>query len=239
MLADAVIGGVQVADGRQGVVQQAGADAGFELVETDVGGEDGGEFGVVAVVDELVEFFLGPGGGALRAQVVQDEEGSFADLLESFVIGGVALGVEGGPQVVQQVGDDDEEGGFPPGHALVGDGRGQVGFPRPQSTDEEEPAFGRVRETSRGLQGPAEGFHLGRGQFLLAQGEGVEGLVLQVFEVADALQPSQGAPLPLFPLAFAGDGLAEQGVPDGHVEDVEAQSPADGAGFFFPFLSAR
>ena len=120
-------------------VEDAGADALVDLVDGFGGGDDGGQVGVVAEVEELVEFFPSPGGGAFRAQVVQDEEGGALDFLETPVVGDGAFGVEGAPQVVQQVGDDDEEDVVATSGPFVGDGRGQVGFPRAVGSGEDEP----------------------------------------------------------------------------------------------------
>ena len=45
-------------------------------------GYDGGEFGVVAVVEDLAQFLLCPWGGAVASQSVEDEDGDGPYLLE-------------------------------------------------------------------------------------------------------------------------------------------------------------
>ena len=57
-----------------------------EGVGLERGGDDGRQVGVVAVIQHLVEFVLGPDGtGAALLQVVEDQQGSGFDLVETAI----------------------------------------------------------------------------------------------------------------------------------------------------------
>ena len=87
----------------ESLVQHAAADAGIDLIQGGGGGDHSRQFGVVTVIQDLVKFFLRPWGGALCPQVIQDEEGVGAHLVEHLVIRDGAVRAEGSPQVVQQI----------------------------------------------------------------------------------------------------------------------------------------
>ena len=62
------------------------------------------------MVEELIELFLGPGGGAVSSQIVQHQQRGGAQLCKALIIGDSAGGAISGPQVVQQIGYGDEQG---------------------------------------------------------------------------------------------------------------------------------
>lgn len=63
----------QRVDGAQPRVQHTRPYARIHVFEAVGGGDDGGELGVVAVGEELVELLTGPGGGGLGAEIVEDQ----------------------------------------------------------------------------------------------------------------------------------------------------------------------
>ena len=67
-------------------IHQPAAHARLDTLKFHIAGNDGGQRGVVAMVDDLVQFFLRPLSGVLGAQVVQDEKGCVASLLEKIVV---------------------------------------------------------------------------------------------------------------------------------------------------------
>src|SRR3989304_4333486 len=62
--------------------------------------------------------------------------------LEEGVVVEAAGGIEGGAQVVEQVGDEGEDGGLATGHEGVGDGDGQVGLATAVGAAQDEPPLG-------------------------------------------------------------------------------------------------
>src|SRR5439155_24431924 len=80
-------------DRRDGAVAQPALQAGIELGRVEIGGEDGGQLRVVAVVDELKELFLRPGSRALYAEVVENGNGCGPNELEQLVVAHVAAGL--------------------------------------------------------------------------------------------------------------------------------------------------
>jgi hypothetical protein len=185
-------------------VAEAGADAGVEAVDVGVGGDDGGEAVVVAVVENLVELFDGPGGRLLGSEVVNDEEVGGAYLLEALVIGDVGSGGVGSAELVEEVGGNGEVDL----HAVVlddvvGDGGGEVGLAATVAAEEEEPAFGVGGEFDSSGVGFARAIYFGV--------EVGEYLVLEGVEVAKAVE--------VFKVALFGSG----GTADARVELAEAK----------------
>lgn len=82
-------------NGAQAGIHHAAGQARILLFDGAGKGDDGGQLGVIAVVEELIELFARPGGGALGAQVVEDEHGGGADFVEAPVVRGGAVGVKG------------------------------------------------------------------------------------------------------------------------------------------------
>ena len=93
---------------------RAGRQARLALLQLahDRGGGDGGQPGLVAVDDNLVELLLGPGGAGLGAEVVEDQQLAVQDLLEQLVEGEAA-----GPSAA------DRRGALSPGEPEGGTGR--------------------------------------------------------------------------------------------------------------------
>ena len=63
------------------------------------------------MVDDLEELLLRPRRRAARTEVIEDEDGRGADLLEELVVAHLRVRPIGGAQVVEQVWHDDEERG--------------------------------------------------------------------------------------------------------------------------------
>jgi len=51
-------------------IEHARAQPGFDVARFGAGGDDGGQHGVVTIVEQLEELFLGPGRRAFGAQVI-------------------------------------------------------------------------------------------------------------------------------------------------------------------------
>lgn len=60
--------------------------------------------------------------------------------------------------MIQQVRDDDEDGGLVLLYALVGDGRGQMGFAAAVAACEEQPALRLFGKCQRDFESPDQAF---------------------------------------------------------------------------------
>jgi len=158
---------VDVVDGAQGGVQHAAADAVIDLFQGRGGGDHGGQLGIVAVVEQLVEFLARPGGGALCAEVIKDEQRGGAHFLKEAVVRDGAAGTEGGAQVVQQIGDDDEHGFVALSMAVVTNGRCQMSLAGAVCAHQDQPAGRFLGETLGGAEGFIHCLLLCGGQFLI------------------------------------------------------------------------
>ena len=77
---------------------------------------------------DLIEFFLGPGGAAFGAQVVQNQQWHRLHLLEELVVLHRTVGGKGRPKVVQQVGNEGEKDYISLFKPFSSDGHGQMSF---------------------------------------------------------------------------------------------------------------
>jgi len=107
---------------------QAGLYSLLELFDwcdrDDYGGEPVGE----TVVQQLLQLFFCPGGAGLDTEIIQYQQRCITYLLEEFIVGQFATGVEAGAEVVEEVGSGDVESGAVVGDAMI-DNRGrQVGL---------------------------------------------------------------------------------------------------------------
>ena len=98
----------------------------LNLVYFQISGYHRGQPGVVPVHNKLIEFFLGPGGAGLSTQVVENQEGRRLHLFEKLVVLYRAIGAVRGPQVVQQVRNEGEEGRIASSNALLNYSNGEV-----------------------------------------------------------------------------------------------------------------
>jgi len=80
------------------------------------------------MVEKLVQFFLRPGGSALRAQVIQHQKRGIANFFKPFVVGGDRGRAKSRPKMIQQIWHHDEQGWAAVQGLLVGDGRRQMRF---------------------------------------------------------------------------------------------------------------
>ena len=120
-------------------VRQPRPDARLDLIQREIGGDDGRQLIDVAIVDDLEQFLLRPAGGILCAKVVQHQELGIADVVEAFFEGGVLAGV-GEAQRIQQIGHGQEESWHAHADGVVGDGRRQMCLPGTISALQQQPA---------------------------------------------------------------------------------------------------
>ena len=91
-------------DPAQPLVQKARDDARIHLTEGIGSGDNGRKFGIVAMVEELVELFLHPGCYRLGANIIQHQQRGSTDLLKTPVICDGTVWAEGGAQMIEQIG---------------------------------------------------------------------------------------------------------------------------------------
>ena len=193
-------------------------------------GYDSGQGVVVAVVDNLEQLFLGPRRRAVSAKVVENQHRHVAHLLEQLVVGELAVGGVGGPQVVQKIGHHDEEGGLLPLDAAVGNGRGQVGLAAAGRPGENQPALGVLGVGRRLWQGLGEQpprRHVGQRPLGAGGGESEAREGPQIAVTAQRLHAGGQRILGL--AALAGRGLPELGMPHGDTVGHPTASVAVGA----------
>ena len=78
------------------------------------------------MIEQLKELFLRPGTAVLRTQIIENQQWCVAHLFKKLVIADVAVGTEGGTQVIEQIGHDHEQRRLAGCGACGGNGRGQV-----------------------------------------------------------------------------------------------------------------
>ena len=54
-------------------IKHARAQPGFDLFGRRTGGDDSGQHGAIAIVEQLEELLFGPGRGAFSAQIIQHQ----------------------------------------------------------------------------------------------------------------------------------------------------------------------
>ena len=175
------------------------------------------------MVEELEELLLGPGGGTLDAEVIEDEEGGALHHLEELVIADIAAGLVGGAEVVEEVGNDHEKGGAARLYAAAGDGSGKMRLTAAVGSGEDEPAGGLVRKAERRRHSLGEAFLVERVGAAAARAQVFEGEAGERSEIAVALEAGDLVLLKLVLDALAGKGAAEVGM-------AETDWPADVAG---------
>jgi len=144
-------------DGREAFVDEACGKALVELLGADTAREDGGQFGVVAMVEDLEEFLACPRGAGGRVDIVEEEEGDVLHLFEELFVAHLLVGgVVACAEVVEQVGNNHEEGGFSKFDAGIGNRRGEVCLAAATATAEDDPARGVGGIGERGVVGGAE-----------------------------------------------------------------------------------
>ena len=84
-------------------VLNPGADSAIEIVNYHVAGDHGRQLVHIAVIDDLEDLFLGPGGGVLGAEIVQDQQGDLSNFFKALLKAHLRAAI-GKPQPVQQVG---------------------------------------------------------------------------------------------------------------------------------------
>ena len=81
-------------------ISEARANEWLDLIQRDIGCNDQRQPVYVAIIHDLKEFFLGPGSGRLRAEVIQHQQRRSADLLEALLEGDIR-GIERETQQVE------------------------------------------------------------------------------------------------------------------------------------------
>lgn len=198
-------------DLRERRVGEAGAEAGVDLLGGRVAGEDGGERRMEAVGDDLVELLASPGGGGVGIEVVEDGEGGGADLLDEALVGHLGVVVVGGAELVEEVGDGEEEGGLAVRDDVVGDRGGEVGLAAAGDAGEDEPALGVCGEAAGGLDGVSVAILGVAAGGAAARQQCVEGEAGERAEAGVAEQAGLALAVVLALGAAAGDGAAEVG----------------------------
>ncbi len=207
-------------------VAEPRADAPLDLVERQVGGHHQWQLVDVAMVDDLEEFFLRPGGGVLRAEVIQDQQRRLANffeaLLETFF--GRAVGEA---QRIEQIGHGDENSGQTNGDGEVGDAGGEMRFAAAVAAFEHEPALHLGGEFLGLIVGRLERVGLAGWQpDAAARLEALEGQVLEFIQAADGIQPPARVQPDFIFAAYANLQLAEIGMAERQVGAHVAQAAA-------------
>src|SRR5918912_1812441 len=127
------------------------------------------------MVEGLEELLRGPRRCRLRAQIVENEQRRSAHALEEIVERRLTAGADRGAQVIEQVGNDDEDGRLAQLQATIADGRGKMCLARAKRSQQHEPAFRALGELARAVV---------RVLLVLLRTEGGERLVPQRLQVA-------------------------------------------------------
>ena len=190
----AVIGSKNAYLADQFRIRKARADARFDLVQRDVGSHHQRQAVDVAVVYNLKEFFLCPGSGRLRTEVIQHQQGRCADLLEPLLKGDI-LRVEGKPQQVQQIGNGQEECRHPHAHCKVGNRSRQMGLAAAIPSLQKQPALERAGVLAGGIVGNFKRARLAFSQANLAAWlKRIESQVFKFIQMAKGEEPVTHVP---------------------------------------------
>ena len=213
---------------KQGFIQHAAANAALDTVQVNVGGDDCGQAPAVTMIEQLVEFFAGPGARVFGAKVVEDEQLRAADALELFVVTDFRGRAEGAAQVVQQVRRGDKQDHVALRQPFVADGGRQVGFATAIGAGEDEPAFRGVGKVARAVAGKLQGAIFFGADLRARYLEVVEALVGVGLHVAEAAQTGLALQVAGRLQVRAAKEPAEIGVVPGDVVAQYAQSATQG-----------
>ena len=153
----------------------------------------------------------------------------FCTLASMVVETGLGTGAEGGAQVIQQVGHDDEQHRLAAAHDVVSDGGCKVGLAAAVRAGEQQPAFGMASEIARLLKGAAQVLAHVLWQTRAIGQERVEGHVAKLVEIAAAHDLRLAARGDLAGAAYTWNGPPKVGVADRQVAHDESRSQADRA----------
>ena len=187
----AVIGRGDLHRSDQFAILQPRAHPPIELDQVEIGGDDGRELLDIAVIDDLVELLLRPGGGVLGTEVIQHQQADIPDLLETALKRGFR-GIVGRPQPVQQVWHSEEEGGHTEtDHEIRHRGR-KVGLAASIAASEQQPARQVLRVLTRLIEGQLQGVFLRFAKPKPSAGiEVFEGHIPEGIQVAQAVEPGE------------------------------------------------
>src|SRR5918912_1754638 len=169
------------------------------------------------MVKDLEELLRGPLRRRLRPQIVENEQRRSTHALEEIIERCLTGGAERGAQVIEQVGNDDEDGRLAQLQATVANGRGEMRLTRAKRSQQHEPAFRALGELARAVV---------RVLLVLLRTEGGERLVPQSLQVAVLQQHTHLLVFELPGLAGAGHRLTEAGIVQIHLEPQPAGAAA-------------
>jgi hypothetical protein len=141
------------------------------------------------VVDDLKEFFTRPGSGIFCAEIVQDENVRFANILKPLIVLDLARRTERRAQMVEQVGHNGKEDAVVVLEQLIGDGSREMCFAAAIVAEQNEPSAWMAGVLLRAQIGAAHAGYIGV--------EGLERLIEERRQVAD-LQQTRRVALLLF-----------------------------------------
>ena len=87
---------------------------------------------------------------------IEAEEGSRAHLLKTLIVGHLAGGPIGSPQVIEQVWHHDKEDGMATLEPVIGDGCGQMGLATAESSLQHQPPLSLLRKVPGLIRGSLE-----------------------------------------------------------------------------------
>ncbi len=225
----AVVRGLDVHVGDDLGVRKTGAHAALDLFQEQVGRHDRWQAVDIAVVENLEEFLPRPRRGALCAEVVHDQQRCVANPVEAR-LKGFALVRVGEAELIEQVGDGEEERGEAVLDAVIGDGGGEVCLAAAVAPLDEQPAFAVLGECASLVVGALDGFLLLGAQPHAAAGiEALKGQVPELVELAHAEEAAAHAFLDLTLAAGAYLQAAEFRVSERQILAQIAQPVAEGA----------
>jgi hypothetical protein len=203
-------------------VFDARCDAWVHPIKITVGRDDRRAALIVAVVDDLEEFFGRPRRRVLGPEVVEDEQTRVANLVEAVVIRLTLFWGEGRAQVIKEVGNDGEEWeGYLTLSDIIRDSRRQVRLPAAERARQQEPPIRILRVGKADLERSANARHVGIKVFerpIFEHSEAAQ------FSVVLAAARGDGGPP-----TIAVDRFAKEGVVERHVEPIETCPAADRA----------
>ncbi len=173
-------------------IREARTDPAFDLLQPQIGGDHRRQIVEIAVIQQLEEFFLRPGGGVLGAEIVQHQQRHLPDFVEAgreAVVGTF----EGSPQPIEQVRRGEEQRGDAVIDGEIGDGRRQMGFAAAEPAFQQEPSLARLAKKRGEVVGQLERRFRHRAErHPPLRGKGFERHVLQLLEIAEPVQPLAG-----------------------------------------------
>lgn len=123
----------------------------LDLAKVLIGRDDRRQLLVVAVVEDLVELLLRPRCGVFGAEIVENEQLGAPNGVEPLVISDAVAGVEGRPEVIEEVGNDRKEHAlmWVPRHEIQRNGDREMRLSAAATSVQEEPTLGSTAKRLR------------------------------------------------------------------------------------------